>query len=195
MAFVDVVGYGQLDEPQVAYFQQTVVPNIAAFLRALTARPMFVQIWGDALYLGFSDVREGGVAVLALRRFFAAIQWDENGFKKPLKLRIAIHSGPVMTAVDPFNGNIYFTGTVVSRAARIEPLTDEDQIFCSDAFAAIASALRVKEFSCAFAGTYLLPKNAGEEPLFRLLPAAERTLNGSENVSRRSEGSAVEAGL
>ena len=63
-----------------------------------------------------------------------------------------------------------FTGTVVRRGARIEPLTDEDQIFCSDAFSAVAAALKLRDFTLNFAGTYLLPKNAGEEPLFRLAP-------------------------
>ncbi len=175
MAFVDVVGYGQLNEAQVAFFQQRLLPRIAEFLRALASPPLFVQIWGDALYLGFAGVREGGLAMLALRRFFATIPWREIGFGQPLKLRIALHSGPVLTATDPFSGTTYFTGTVVSRAARIEPLADEDQIFCSDAFAAVASARRIDDFSCAFAGTYLLPKNAGEEPLFRLLPASRLT--------------------
>ncbi len=171
MAFADVVGYGQLNEPQVAYFQQTILPQVAAFFRKMDCRPMFVQTWGDAFYLGFGSVREGGLAALALRRFFSQVPWCELGFEKPLKLRLALHSGPVITATDPFNGNIYFTGTVVSRAARIEPLTDEDQIFCSDAFSAVASALRLRDITLTFAGTYLLPKNAGEEPLFRLAPA------------------------
>jgi hypothetical protein len=177
MVFLDVVGYGQLDEPRVACFQQVILPQIAEFLRASASPPMFVQAWGDALYLGFSGVREGGLAVLALRRFFTAIPWREHGFDKPLKLRTAIHSGPVLTLKDPFTGGIYFTGTVVSRAARIEPLTDEDQIFSSDAFAAVAAALGVREFSLTFAGTYLLPKNAGEEPLFRLTAAVERLVS------------------
>lgn len=179
MVFLDVVGYGQLDESRVACFQQTILPQIAEFLRTSASPPMFVQAWGDALYLGFSGVREGGLAVLALRRFFTAIPWPEHGFDKPLKLRTAIHSGPVLTLKDPFTGSLYFTGTVVSRAARIEPLTDEDQIFSSDAFAAVAAALGVREFSLTFAGTYLLPKNAGEEPLFRLVGAAERVKQGS----------------
>jgi hypothetical protein len=174
MVFLDVVGYGQLDEARVTCFQQVVLPRVAEFFHTLASPPMFVQAWGDALYIGFSGVREGGVGVLALRRFFTSIPWQEHGFDKPLKLRTAIHSGPVLTMKDPFSGNIYFTGTVVSRAARIEPMTDEDQIFCSDAFAAVASALGVKEFSMTFAGTYLLPKNAGEEPLFRLVAATER---------------------
>lgn len=170
MAFADVVGYGQLDEPQVAYFQQTILPQIAEFFRKTDSPPLFVQTWGDAFYLGFGNVREGGLAALALRRFFSNVPWCELGFKKPLKLRLGLHSGPVIAATDPFNGNLYFTGTVVSRAARIEPLTDEDQIFCSDAFSAVASALKLRDLTLTFAGTYLLPKNAGEEPLFRLAP-------------------------
>ncbi|MEO6995137.1 MAG: adenylate/guanylate cyclase domain-containing protein [Lacunisphaera sp.] len=170
MAFADVVGYGQLDEPQVAYFQQAILPQIAEFFRKTDCPPVFVQTWGDAFYLGFGSVREGGLAALALRRFFSKVPWCELGFKNPLKLRFALHSGPVIAATDPFNGNRYFTGTVVSRGARIEPLTDEDQIFCSDAFSAVASALKLRDFTLTFAGTYLLPKNAGEEPLFRLAP-------------------------
>lgn len=171
MAFADVVGYGQLNEPQVAYFQQTILPQIAEFFRKTNCPPVFVQTWGDAFYLGFGSVSEGALAALALRRFFSMVPWCELGFERPLKLRLALHSGPVIAVTDPFNGNIYFTGTVVSRAARIEPLTDEDQIFCSDAFSAVASALKLRDITLTFAGTYLLPKNAGEEPLFRLAPA------------------------
>ncbi len=169
VAFADVVGYGTLNEDEVTLFQCEVLPGLKRYLTALPTAPLFVQAWGDALYLGYASVANGGLGALALQKFFNDFPWHEKGFPRVLRLRMGLHTGPVLDLQDPFSGMRYFSGTTISRAARIEPLADEGQVFCSSAFAAAAAALGVDEFSLVYAGTHTLPKNSGYERFYRLL--------------------------
>jgi class 3 adenylate cyclase len=65
-----------------------------------------------------------------------------------LNLRIALHAGPVYEFNDPVTGSRSYSGTHVSRAARIEPVTPPGQVYASKAFAALAAARGVTDFAC-----------------------------------------------
>ena len=58
-----------------------------------------------------------------------------------------------------------------NRAARIEPVAEEGQIFASDAFAALAAITKTSNFLCDYAGTRKLPKGAGMISTFLVRPA------------------------
>jgi len=80
---------------------------------------------------------------------------------KAINLRIALHAGPVYQCVDPVTEQPSYTGTHVSRAARIEPITPPGQVYASQAFAALAAAQGVKEFTCDYVGQTPLAKGYG----------------------------------
>jgi class 3 adenylate cyclase len=47
------------------------------------------------------------------------------------------------------------------RAARIEPITEEGQIFVSEHFAALVEAEGISDFQCDYVGEKDLPKKSG----------------------------------
>ena len=70
--------------------------------------------------------------------------------------------------VDPVLKKRTYNGFNVNRAARIEPITEEGQVFVSQAFAALAAVVPKKNFRCDYAGTRQLAKKAGAIPVFVL---------------------------
>ena len=53
---------------------------------------------------------------------------------------------------DPITGQHTFSGTHVSRAARIEPIAPPGQVYASEAFAALAAIQRGPRFGCHYVG-------------------------------------------
>src|SRR5213079_66185 len=96
---------------------------------------------------------------------------DALPIKRPLNIRIGLHTGPVFMHYDPVVRRLGFTGAHVNRAARIEPIADHGQVFASEEFAAmselgakIAQQSKSKEedsagFICEYAGSKRLAKN------------------------------------
>ena len=114
--------------------------------------------WGDGLYFVFSDVDLAGKFALELAHLVASTRWEEKGLRRGLNLRIALHAGPVYEFDDPITGNRSYSGTHVSRAARIEPITPPGQVYASEAFAALAAARKADGFTCDYVGQTPLAK-------------------------------------
>jgi adenylate cyclase len=83
-----------------------------------------------------------------------------------LSLRIGLHSGPVYRCRDPIIESMTFTGTHVSRAARIEPITPPGQVYASQGFAALAAVEKVAEFTCEFVKHAEWAKSFGSFPTY-----------------------------
>jgi class 3 adenylate cyclase len=69
---------------------------------------------------------------------------------------------------DPILRKYKFTGSHVSRAARIEPITPPGEIYVSQEFAAIASAQEIRDFTFEYAGQVPLPKESDTVRLYIL---------------------------
>jgi class 3 adenylate cyclase len=69
---------------------------------------------------------------------------------------------------DPVTGNVTAFGSNVNRAARIEPITPPGQVYVSQAFAALATAQNVPDFTCEYVGLLPLAKNFGTFPMYLL---------------------------
>lgn len=151
MLFADAVGYSKLTDEQVPLFIQHFLGAIAD-LKARhdrTARAAVVSnTWGDGLYLVFEMVEDAGRFALDLCDLVTSIDWGAKRLPESLSMRIALHSGPVYESVDPITGRLNYTGSHVSRAARIEPITPPGQVYASQAFAALVERKRIKEFAC-----------------------------------------------
>ena len=106
----------------------------------------------------------------------------EKGLPKDLNLRIALHAGPVYSCIDPVIGQPTFTGTHVSRAARMEPITPPGQVYASQPFAALAAAQFVAEFTCDYVGQTPLAKGYGTFPTYHV----RRKNLPQPNTKRRS---------
>src|SRR6516225_2560062 len=58
--------------------------------------------------------------------------------QRPLNIRVGLHTGPVFLFQDRVVQRMSYTGAHVSRAARIEPVTEPGEVYTSEEFAALA---------------------------------------------------------
>lgn len=166
--FADVVGFSRLTEGQVPTFVETFFGAVAAAFPQGKQRPLYRNTWGDALYCVFRGVSEAGEFALTMREVIQKTRWEDHGLPKGLNVRIGLHAGPVFECYDPIIGRQTFSGYHVNCAARIEPITEEGQIFASQSFAALSACKPSTDFQCDYAGMRKLPKRAGVLPVFIL---------------------------
>jgi class 3 adenylate cyclase len=161
MLFADAVNFSKLTEPQIPRFLKHFLGAIGNLMARSQHAPLIKNTWGDGLYFVFPHVRDAGLFALELCQLMVDTDWSKKGLPKAINLRIALHAGPVYACVDPVTGQQSYTGTHVSRAARIEPITPPGQVYSSQAFAALAAAQGVKEFTCDYVGQTPLAKGYG----------------------------------
>lgn len=166
--FADAVGFSKLSEPEVPRFMRHFLGGIAQLCDKHNDRLLAKNTWGDGLYLVFSDVDLAGNFALELSDLVATANWAEKGLPAGLSLRIALHAGPVYEFDDPITRSRSYTGTHVSRAARIEPVTPPGQVYASEAFAALAAAHRASGFVCEYVGQTPMAKGYGTLPTYHV---------------------------
>jgi len=168
VVFADAVGFSRLQEREVPAFVRRYLGCAMQALQTHEIVPLVKNTWGDGIYLVFESVREAGLFAVDFRDRIVATDWRQLGFTCALSVRIGVHAGPLYRIYDPLIGQWSYTGSHVTRAARMEPSTDAGKVFASLAFVALAAAERVTEFLCLHAGRRTLVKNAGELSVFEL---------------------------
>jgi class 3 adenylate cyclase len=168
LLFADAVNFSKLTEAQAPAFVRHFLGTIGALVERFQPAPLFKNTWGDGLYLVFADVEAAGRFALDLSDLLNATDWTRHTLPAELNLRIALHAGPVYGCTDPVTGKTNFIGTHVSRAARIEPITPPGQVYASQAFAALATAQRVTDFTCDYVGQTPLAKKYGSFPTYHV---------------------------
>jgi class 3 adenylate cyclase/tetratricopeptide (TPR) repeat protein len=163
--FADVVGYSKLPETVIPKYVAQFNQRVSRLMAESSSAPINVNTWGDGLFFVFNGVEDAGRFALDLRDLVINTDWVDLGLPRQLSIRIGVHAGPVYVNFDPVVRQISFTGAHVSRAARIEPITHEGEVFASEEFAALAAADQSKGFSCDLVGTTALAKSYG---LFRV---------------------------
>ncbi len=174
--FADAVGFSKLSEAEVPRFVQYFLGGIAKLSEKFRESIIAKNTWGDGLYFVFSDVDVAGNFALALAEFVAATKWEEKGFRTGLNLRIGLHAGPVYEFNDPITGSRSYSGTHVSRAARIEPITPPGQVYASELFAALAAARHEQGFTCDYVGQTPMAKGYGTLPAYHVRRTAASAL-------------------
>ncbi len=166
--FADAVGFSKLAEAEVPRFVQHFLGAIAQLSNRFADSIIAKNTWGDGLYFVFSDVNLAGNFALQLADLVTKQNWEKKGLPRGLNLRIALHAGPVYEFDDPITGNRSYSGTHVSRAARIEPITPPGQVYASEEFAAVAAAQRVTFLDFDYAGQTPMAKGYGTLPMYHL---------------------------
>jgi class 3 adenylate cyclase len=165
--FADVVKFSQLGEAQIPAFVQHFLGAIGRLARdAAHCAPVAQNTWGDGLYFVFEHVKDAGLFALELSRLVQDIDWTAHGLPSELSLRIGLHAGPVYRCLDPITGKMNYIGSHVSRGARIEPITPPGQVYASQAFAALASVERIREFDCQYVRRVEWAKRYGAFPTY-----------------------------
>ena len=166
--FADAVGFSKLAEPEVPRFMQHFLGAIARLSAKFRKTILAKNTWGDGLYFVFSDVDRAGNFALQLADLVTNTKWQGKGLPADLSLRIALHAGPVYEFQDPITGERSFSGTHVSRAARIEPITPRGQVYASEPFAALAAAEGSTNFTCDYVGQTPMAKGYGTLPTYHV---------------------------
>ena len=188
--FADVLRYSELDETKLPAFVSGYLRPLANMIqraRHLGYGPLDFNTWGDGLFCVFDTMLKAGKFALALQRLTVSGEWRITGSLKNLKLRIALHAGPVYRIPDPVFPKDSFIGTNLNFAARMEPVTPPGEVSCSQAFAALAATEGVRDFSCEYVGEKSLHKNAGTHP-FYLLRQRSSSRRKSKTPTRPSAG-------
>ncbi len=166
--FADAVGFSKLTEAQVPRFVQHFLGAIAQLSNRCADSIIAKNTWGDGLYFVFSDVGLAGNFALQLADLVTKQNWEKKGLPRGLNLRIALHAGPVYEFDDPITANRSYSGTHVSRAARIEPIAPPSQVYASEAFAALSAAQRARDFTCDYVGQTPMAKGYGTLPTYHV---------------------------
>ncbi|HEY0404555.1 MAG TPA: TRAFs-binding domain-containing protein [Pyrinomonadaceae bacterium] len=168
LLFADAVHFSKLREEQIPRFVKSFLGAISRLPAMSKHAPEMKNTWGDGLYFVFNSVRDAGLFALELADLMATGDWAAKGLPSGLNLRIALHAGPVYSCLDPITERQNFSGTHVSRAARIEPVTPPGQVYASQEFAALAAADRINEFKCEYVGQTPLAKSYGTFPTYHV---------------------------
>lgn len=166
--FGDVVRFSKLPEYAIPLFIDKFLGGLAEMMSEADFEWDSRNTWGDAIYMIFDDVETAGEAALAIRDWVENQPWVSYGFPSPLRMRIGLHAGPVYHGWDAILESECFMGSNTSRAARIEPIVDEGQIFASEEFAAVAEAQGVESFLCDYQGQADLPKKSGHMTVYMI---------------------------
>jgi class 3 adenylate cyclase len=170
--FADAVGFSKLSEAEVPRFVQHFLGAIAQLSENFRDAIIAKNTWGDGLYFIFSGVDVASNFALQLAELTGKTNWEEKGLPPELNLRIALHAGPVYEFDDPITRDRSYSGTHVSRAARLEPITPPGQVYASEAFAALAAAQRIRNFTCDYVGQTPMAKGYGTLPIYHVHRAA-----------------------
>lgn len=193
LLFADAVHFSKLTEEQVPRFVKYFLGAISQMPAMTRHPPEFKNTWGDGLYFVFGSVLDAGQFALELADLMTPQgKWVEQGLPEKLNLRIALHAGPVYSSLDPITGLHNFTGTHVSRAARIEPVTPPGQVYASQEFAALAAAERITQFKCEYVGQTPLAKGYGTFPTYHVRRTLQSQTTPKPSVQPEEASTSIE---
>lgn len=177
--FADVEDYSSIPEARLPAFIEYFVGGINSRLVLRPYKPANVRRVGDGLLMVFERIRDAGLCALELvdwARGHSEVggdgetYWSRLGLPRTMRIRVALHAGPVFECIDPLTRAPTFEGAHINYAARIEPVTPGNQVYASEAFAALAASWpdACEEFVCEYVGRTSLAKRFGEYPLYHV---------------------------
>ena len=166
--FADTVNYSRLQDHEFVAFEKVVFGIVKEMIESGNYQIATKNTWGDAIYIVFDKIKDTGLFALELNERIGALKWRELGFSQNMKVRTAVHAGPVHCSINPVTGLMHFNGTNVCRAARIEPLTPPGQVFTSLEYASLAASEHIDDFFCVYIGQISMPKKYGIYPTYHL---------------------------
>lgn len=169
MVFGDLKGFSRLGDAQLPRYVETVLGACAGVLERQDSRLRFSNTWGDGLFLVFDDPAAAADCAFDLQAAVSGIDRAACGLPDDLGLRLGIHYGPVFEARDPVLGRTNCFGFHVSRAARVEPITPEGEVYVTEATAAALAVDASDRFRCDYVGRVPLAKGYGEFPMYSLI--------------------------
>ena len=168
LIFADVKGFSKLADEQVPLVLQHVLSAFATVLERYEGAIEHRNTWGDALYVVLTDTVLAAECALELQQGISAIDLRELELPDDLALRIGAHVGPVFPLEEPVLRTRAFTGSHVSRTARIEPVTPPGTVYVTEPFAAALELAQRPGLGCDYVGSMPAAKDYGHFRMYRL---------------------------
>jgi class 3 adenylate cyclase len=168
LIFADVKGFSKLADEQVPLVLQHVLNAFATVLERYEDAIEHRNTWGDALYVVLTDTVLAAECALELQQAISAIDLRELRLPDDLALRIGAHVGPVFPLEEPVLRTLAFTGSHVSRTARIEPVTPPGAVYVTEPFAAALELAQRPGLGCDYVGSMPAAKDYGHFRMYRL---------------------------
>lgn len=167
MLFADVKGFSRLTDEEVLRFLEHAFGAFAEVLARYDGAVVQRNTWGDALYVVLTDASTAAACAHDLQDAMGALDLEGLDLPTDLALRLSGHVGPVFTIRDPVLDAPGFTGSHVSRTARIEPVTPPGEVYVTEAFAA-ALVLAGAGYQGDYVGHMPAAKDYGRLRMYRL---------------------------
>lgn len=165
--FADALGFSRLPDAEVPRFVDTFLGRIATVVdRYGTDRITVRETWGDGLFFVFPRLEDAALFALDVADLVNGTDWQSEGFSTPLKLRTALHHGPMYPIRDPITGRAAVCGAHIAQAARLEPKTPPGSVYATEAFAARAALEGHASFRCVFVRQVEFDKRYGTFPTY-----------------------------
>ena len=168
MLFADVKGFSVLNDEQLLSFAKRVLGAFAIVLDRHRSDIWHRRTWGDAVFVVLTDAVTAGLCALDLQDAMASVDLEAEGLPGHLALRLGAHVGPVVPCHDPIVDEPDFTGSHVSRTARIEPVTPPGAVYVTEPFAAALVLAGRRDLTCDYVGHMPMAKNYGRLRMYRL---------------------------
>jgi hypothetical protein len=175
MLFADVKGFSVLTDEQVLVFAECVFGEFAKILERHGRHVCYRRTWGDAVFLVLADASTAAECALDLQDAMASINLESEGLPGHLALRLGGHLGPIFRYHDPVTDAPDFTGSHVSRTARIEPITPVGEVYVSEPFAAALVLADRRDLTCDYVGHMPMAKGYGRLRMYRLRRVGPQT--------------------
>jgi hypothetical protein len=165
----DMRGFSKLADDQLLAFSDVVMGALGRTLDHYGADVEYRNTWGDALIAVISDAPTAARCALDLQDAMGAIDIEATGLPAHLSLRLSGHIGPVFPIVDPVLGTPSFSGSHISRTARIEPVTPPGEVYVTEALAASLELAGCTDLACHYVGHMPAAKDYGRLRMYHLL--------------------------
>jgi adenylate cyclase len=165
--FADALGFSRLPDGQVPLFVEAFLGRIAAVVDRYGPERITVrETWGDGLFFVFPRLEDAALFALDVAELVNGTDWQSEGFSTQLKLRTALHYGPMYPIRDPITGRDAVCGAHIAQGARLEPKTPPGQVYATEAFAARAALEGHQSFRCVFVRQLEFDKRYGTFPAY-----------------------------
>ncbi len=151
----------RLSDRQMLTFYNQMMQRIAAVLDRFAGDVAARNTWGDGLFVVFEDLGAAARCAMQIQSTLAGLDLLSLGLPASLGLRLGLDAGAVFEVQDPILRSPTFTGTHISRTARLEPSTPPGEVYVTEAFAALFTLIEDKELICDYVGLMQAAKNYG----------------------------------
>lgn len=168
----DVCGYSKFSERQIHAYYSQLLARIKTSLTPFAADIEQQQTWGDSLIFVFDSTSSGIHAALTIMDCLTDLNQSgklvDMGLPENVQMRMAIETAPLTKVFDPLEQRYAYTGTFVTHAARIEPITKIGEVYCGLGCAMHGMAEGIEGVDFQYMGIAQLAKNYRREQVFRV---------------------------